>query len=324
MRLNSYPYANGRLSVISQKMLDRGRFSRLAESDGKEAVRILREAGYGAGAGDSEDVGRLIEAELSEARALVMELAPDPEIISLFLLQTDAHNLKVFLKAKLLNVSAEGIVPEGGAFPAALFQKAVEEGETEGLPEPFVKAIHKAEEIAGKTQSSKLVSAAADRAVFEYAAEVLKKHPNDFAKRYFSALADYTNVGSLIRARKLGWSPDELAPMLVPGGSIAQSTIVGCAEMSPEQLGKALSAGNSDPSIGRAAEESALAGSPEAMDKSRDAALMGMAREGKGDIFGLGPLVGYLLGREAEARAIRMIFAAKGAGASAALPELYV
>lgn len=38
---------------------------------------------------------------------------------------------------------------------------------------------------------------------------------------------------------------------------------------------------------------------------------MTAVREGKYDSFSMGPILGYLLGREAEAKALRVLFAAK-------------
>lgn len=49
---------------------------------------------------------------------------------------------------------------------------------------------------------------------------------------------------------------------------------------------------------------------------------MALAREGKARNFTLGPLVGYLLGREAEARALRLLFSGR-LPAEDWQPELY-
>ena len=323
MPQRSYPYANGRLSVIGQRMLGGGFLDRLAESGEADAVKLLRDAGYGSGAEDPNDVEQLIAAELHASRALVWELTPEPRVIELFLLRTDAHNLKTLLKAKLLGIQAGGLMAEGGAFPVALLEKAVNEGEVSALPAPFAKAVEEAAAIAQKSGDPGLVSATVDRAVFEHIGASLKKKGSAFAKRYFSAQADFTNVQSLIRARALGWGEDRLSPMLVSGGGIPKETVVACLETAAGQLADRLSLGRNGPGVAKALEEYAHSGSPRGLERGMDRALMGMVRAGRGDIFGMGPLVGYLLGREAEARAIRVIFAAKLARSASELPELY-
>lgn len=324
MPQKSYAYANGRLSVIGQRMLGGAFLNRLVESEGPDAVKLLRDANYGAGAHNPNDVEQLIAAELAASRALVWELTPEPEVIKLFLLKTDAHNLKTLLKAKLLGIQATDLMAEGGAFPLALLQKAVNDGEVSALPEQFAKAVEEAEGIAQKSGDPGLISAAVDRAVFDYIGASLKKSGSAFAKRYFSAQADFTNVQSLIRARALGWGESKLSPMLVSGGEIPFETILSCLEVPAEQLANRLKKGSLGEKIAKALEEFAQAGSLKGLERSMDRTLMELVRSEKNDIFGMGPILGYLLGREAEARAIRVIFAAKLAKSTPELPELYV
>ena len=324
MPQKSYAYANGRLAVIGQRMLGSAFLSRLVESEAQEAVKLLRDANYGAGAQDPNDVEQLIAAEIAASRALVWELTPEPEVIKLFLLKTDAHNLKTLLKAKLLGIEAGELMAEGGAYSVAQLQKAVNEGDVSTLPGQFQKAIEEAEAIAEKSGDPGLISAAVDRAVFDYIGAALKRGGNAFAKRYFSAQADFANVQSLIRARALGWGEERLTPMLVSGGGIAKEAILACLEVPMEHLAARLSTGQFGGDIAKALEEYARTGSLRALERSMDRRLMEMVRAEKSDIFGMGPILGYLLGREAEARAIRVIFAAKFAKAAPELPELYV
>lgn len=324
MPQKSYAYANGRLAVIKERMLGSAFLNRLVECEANEAAKLLRDANYGSGAADSSDVEQLITAELASTRALVWELTPEPEVIKLFLLKTDAHNLKTLLKAKLLGIEAGELMAEGGAFSVAQLQKAVNEGDVSSLPEQFQKAIEEAGTIAEKTGDPGLISASVDRAVFAYIGVALKKTGNAFAKRYFSAQADFTNVQSLIRARALGWGEKKLSPMLVSGGEISKETILSCLEVPAEQLANRLKTGQFGEEIQSALSQYVQTGSLKGLERSMDRALMDMIRAEKNDIFGMGPILGYLLGREAEARAIRVIFAAKLAKVVPELPELYV
>lgn len=68
MPQDSYPYAVGRVRVLETRLLDRARWNRLKEADLSDALKILIEAGYGAGAADKTDVDSLIEAELENTR----------------------------------------------------------------------------------------------------------------------------------------------------------------------------------------------------------------------------------------------------------------
>ena len=77
---------------------------------------------------------------------------------------------------------------------------------------------------------------------------------------------------------------------------------------------------------GRAAEsveEYVTTGDASVLKRKMEAALMHVLRSVKWDMFSLGPIIGYLMGREAEAKALRVIFGAKRGGFDYELPELY-
>ena len=147
MPQRSVPYAAGRVWVMETRLLDKNRFARLTEASAPEALRMLGEMGYGAGAQGTGDVEAMIAAELAAARAAVWEITPDPDTTSLFLLKTDAHNLKTLLKAKMLGIDAKGILAEGGCFPPEKLEAAVASGNYGELPPAFAEAMTRAESI---------------------------------------------------------------------------------------------------------------------------------------------------------------------------------
>lgn len=325
MPQSSYAYAVARVRAMEVRMLDAAKLNRLREADTQEAFKILQEAGYGAPAQANGDVEPLISEELDQARKVVWDITPAPEVTGLFLLRIDAHNLKALIKARLLGVDASDVVMPGGLFPLEKLEKAVSEKDYRDLPQTFSDALNKVEQLVAREPNPGQLSAAIDKAVFDYAQSVLsqRKNKNAFAKEYFMAQADFLNIMSMIRARALNYDSEKLIPMLLDGGQLSFSDIIECLSLPADQLAKKLARGKNSKAIGMALEEYAQSGSAQALEKRMDAALMSLVRSGKGDTFGLGPIVGYLLGREAEARALRIIFAAKRMGSEAVLPELY-
>lgn len=324
MPQDSYPYAVGRVRVLETRLLDRARWNRLKEADLSDALKILIEAGYGAGAADKTDVDSLIEAELENTRALIYEITPEERLTNLFLLRTDAHNLKTLLKARMVGVDADDTLIAGGVLPLEQVKESVRSGDYSALPPAFQSAMEKAEAILEKDGDPRALSAAIDEAVFAHALSVLKKHKNGAIESYFTAQIDFLNVLSAIRARTLGWSEEKLIPLLIPGGNIPEETFTESLRVPTEQLAKVLGVGPYGRLIASAMEEFRETGSAQGVERRMDGALMTAVREGKYDSFSMGPILGYLLGREAEAKALRVLFAAKRAGVSAQLPELYV
>ncbi len=320
----SCPYAVGRVRELENSMLDTAKLRRIVAADLDESFKILHDSGYGAGAVATNDVEELIRTELVRTRKLVWEITPDEKITCLFLLQLDAHNLKALLKGRILGVDASDMLEEGGFFPLAVLQKCVSEKNYFALPATIKRGLEELEKSLLRGISPRQLSAAVEVAVFRYIAEVIEQQNNSYAREYFGALADLTNVRSLIRARVLGWDAQMLEPLLIPGGGIGKLHVLAALDVPNEQLPFKLNRGFYGSVIVQALEEYLVKHSAVVLEKRMNSALMRVVRTARNDIFGLGPIVGYLLGREAEAKALRLIFAAKRAGVEPELPDLYV
>ncbi|MBC8586493.1 V-type ATPase subunit [Youxingia wuxianensis] len=320
MSEKSYPYAVSRIKVLETKMIDRARWNRLIEADEKEALKILMESGYGAGAG--ADLEQLIKAELGTVRGVIAEITPEEAYTDLFLLPTDAHNLKALLKARLLGVKAQDVLMEGGCFSVELLEKCVENRDYDALPQPLRGAMEEIELKLYQTEDPRLLSVMVDKAIFAYRAAILKKKRSSLIKEYFTAQIDWLNVLTVARAQVLGWGASKVAPLLLEGGEIEHRDIIEALELPRDQLSKHLGRGVCARAIGFALDEYAKSGRTLDIEKRMDSSLLEIIRREQDDSFGIGPIIGYLLNQEAQARALRVLFAAKRAGTPITLSEL--
>ena len=329
MPQSSYEYAMGRISVLTKKMLDEAQMRRIAEAaDEMEAMTFLVEAGYGgngvAGQYQNREIDCFIRDELQASRKIVWELTPEPELTSLFFLKDDIHNMKTLLKARLLGTEAPDILMDGSVFPVMLLQECINNKEYDRLPAAFKDAFVKIEAELEQKVDPLRFSAQLDCAMFRYINDVLNQRKEyGFVRRYFSLSADFQNARSVIRARLLHWDQEKLGPLLLPGGEIAHEVFLDVFDTPLEQLGVELNRGTYGRLIFKAIEDYVATGNASIFKRSMEAAQMNVLRAVKWDIFTLGPIVWYLLGREAEAKALRLIFGAKKSGFEVELPELY-
>ncbi len=317
MPQSSYAYAVARVRVLEGRLLTKERLARLAEADAPpDALRLLQEFGYGAAAGDiksPDEYDKLILEELREAYALIERISPDPGLTGLFRLQYDAHNLKVLLKQRLLeDASEEAYLMDVGTVPVDKLKACVLDKRYSILPEPFKAALNALE----KSFSSGVIDPAAigrllDKAVFQEAFRSLNEKPNKFAKAYFAALADFQNVRILLRAKTRNSSKEELAEALLPQGGVPHSRLIAALEMAPEALIKAVSTGPVMRGIQAGLEDYFRTESMAALERRADDYLLDLAKGGKRETLGIGPLIGYLLAREQEAKAVRLVMVAK-------------
>ena len=318
MPQSSYAYAVARVRVLEGRLLTRERMTRLIEADSPEdALRLLQEFGYGAAVGDiksPDEYDSLIFAELSEAYALIEKISPDPGLTGLFRLQYDAHNLKVLLKQRLLEDSADeaAYLMDVGTFPVDKLKACVLDKRYSILPEPFKLALNALEKSFNSgVVDPKHIGEALDKAVFREAFRRLEEAPNKFAKAYFAALADFQNVRILLRAKRRDASKEELAEALLPQGGVPHSRLISALEMAPDALVKAVSTGPVMRGIQAGLEDYFRTESMAALERRADNYLLDLAKGGKRETLGIGPLIGYILAREQEAKAVRLVMVAK-------------
>lgn len=314
----SYPYAVTRVRSLEARMLDLSKFARLKEAGEAEALKLLIEWGYAQG----NSVEALITAQMEQTRRVIWEITPNEPVTSLFLLPIDAHNIKALLKARLLGAEASVLLP-GGLFDPAMLAKAVHDKDYKSLPENFRDALSKVERSIAQKIDPRVISALVDKAVFEYVNITLSKSPEKLIKQYFAAQSDFINVRSVMRARAMKWGKDKLEQMLIPGGTLMPSALTESLELPADALSKKLGTGVNGRVISSALDDYSKNGDTVALERWFDSKLLELVKNSKNDAFTLAPIIGYLLGREAEAKALRVLFAAKRAGSEPILPALY-
>jgi len=330
MPQSSLEFAIGSISVLSTHLLTQAQLRRIMEAPTvKEAQAALLETGYAEGVSEAllqeGEIDKIIREQMQLSRKRIMELTPDRELISLFLLPVDTHNLKTLLKARLLGTDAGEFLREGGAFSLELLKDAVSTKYYDDLPEVYKNTMNKIEADLVRGTDPLQFSAQIDGAMFKEIAKVLQeKNQQGFIKDYFSLWADFLNTQSLVRARLMKWDVDKLRLVLVEAGAIDLKTFSENMETPAEQLAAKLNTGKNGSALAQAVNEYVQTNDLSVIVNRMNTNLLEILRKEKSNCESLGPVVGYLMARDAEARALRVIFGAKQGGFEAQVPELLI
>ena len=325
----SYEFAAATISVMSSKMLTSAQVRKIYEAkDFREALILLLDTGYGGNLSidqiANEEIDYVIREQLTMSRKMVWNITPDPELTSIFVLSVDAHNMKTLLKARLLGIDAPDVLLYGGAFDVELLREAVTSKDYISLPPILRRTMEEIEvELQREVEPSRF-SSKIDAAVFEYSKALIDKTENKgFVRDYISLMADFNNVRSVIRARALKWDATKLKYSLLAGGAIDHKVLLEALETPLEQLSGKLNRGPDGKLIAYAIDEYVTTKDIPLIKKRIGQAVSNLLGKEKWNTFSLGFIVNYLVGREAEAKALRLIFGAKRAGFEIQLPELY-
>jgi len=313
MPQSSIPYANARVSVLSKKLLDRQTVKRMADSPLDDVVRILQDLRYG-GAADltADNCEHVIENELLQTAQEIREISPIPEITDLFLLKTDMHNLKMLVKARLLDSEVQ--LQHGGLYSHETLQQMVREQEYSALPPILRSTMQKLEQRLKMEVNPQMVSVVIDQGYMTHALSVAETEKNAFASAYFSALCDFDNVITLLRLRAMNAAKDRLKAVLLPQGRIPHQKLLAAYDLSGDALVHAFPAGDAHRAMIDGLTKVQQSGDIAALERSRDDYLLSLVKAHKHDSFSVYPVLGYLFAKDREAKAIRLMLTVKRNG----------
>lgn len=305
----SYAYACARLSALNKRLLEPQTVQRMADGSISDVMRALSDVRYGNLPDATEaDVERMIEREMTDAMQEVHELSPDPALTDLFLIHADVQNLKVLLKARLLE-QTETVFTPGGLYEKEQLAAMVKERQYKELPQIFQDALYALEKQLEVRVEPRNISIALDRAYLAYALKQSEKDP--VFSQYFKSEADFENVLTFLRLRAMGESIETLDEVILPEGGVKYRDLYNAYELSFDSLNRIL-----NESVCREALLSGLnamqrTGIIAEVEKARDNYLVSLLSAHKYETETIYPIVGYYLAKEREGKAVRLIITAK-------------
>ncbi len=310
----SYAYACARLSALNKRLIEPQTIQRMLDGTASDAMRALSDVRYGNLSDATEaDTERMIEREMADAMQEVKELSPNPAITDLFLLRADVQNLKVLLKARLLNQS-EAVFMPGGLFDRETLTDMVKEKQYDALPEIIRDALNALEKKLEAHAEPQTVSIALDRAYLRHALKQSQKEP--VFSHYFKAEADFDNVLTFLRLRAMGSSIETLDEVVLPEGGVKYRDLYNAYELSFDSLNKVLGESVCKEALLQGLNAMQRTGSIAEVEKARDNYLVSLLSEHKYESESIYPIVGYYLAKEREGRAVRLIITGKRNGLS--------
>lgn len=225
-------YANGRIAVMSTRLLTADKFARIAESNTlAEAVKVVAESGYGNGVAVSNpnDYEQLLIAELDEALKVLKELCGNRHAVSYFLAKYDYLNAKALMKCKYMRVDGLAYCYNEASIPASKMQTAFVNDDYSPCSKNMAEACDKIDtEYANGNRAPSVVDVTLDKAMYRDMLQCANKCRlrYRFVKEMFVYQVDTVNLMSGYRARKAGLDKAAYEQMIIDGGRITKDTLL--------------------------------------------------------------------------------------------------
>lgn len=276
---SDYAHLTGRVRGMEARMLTAGQLGRLAEAASlPDVLRQLAETDYRpvAEAADPAMVDRVLE----EVYAVVRGLSPVPAPVDL--------------------------MERGRQFAAAAGR--VRRGEPLGLPAAV------ADRVRGLEASAHQVDALLEQERFRLMRSDAEAAASEFLQRLVDLWGDLVNLQAMLRAKLLGRRSAFLAGKLIEG-RLGEEVFLQAVGEAWDQVPRLFAGTALEPVAEGAAEEAGKEGALPSLGKAVDDALTGFARAARRVAMGPEAVSGFLLGREIEARNLRLIFQGVSLGA---------
>lgn len=301
------------LRARERNLLTAARMERMIDAPTPaDAVKVLQEIGYGEFSPDSD---RQLNAALAQEReklfADLYRFAPDRAVVDVFKVKYDYHNVKALLKSQAMGLNGERLLLDAGRFPAGDLTRAVAEGRWDALPQELGKAAAEAYEVLSATGDPQLADFTLDRAYYREMLALAEASHSRLLTDYVRASIDAANLRSAVRTVRMKKGGDFLRKVLFEGGQVSTDAVVAAA------LGGSLEDPYRATALRHAAQlgaEAARGGSLTGFEKACDDAVTSVAAGAKGVPFGVEAVIGYLVAKEIEFTAVRIIMSGRMAG----------
>ncbi|MCD5390905.1 V-type ATP synthase subunit C [candidate division NPL-UPA2 bacterium] len=311
-----YAYAVGRIRALETRLLRRERFDQMVGAeDAEETLRALADTDYGPLLSEIKSPDEFeiaLNKELTKVLSLISHLSFDPELTDLFRLRYDFHNLKVLLKQKYLArspVDSKLCLIDAGVIEGEKLRKIMEGEDYSELPDELRTAVDKSEKGFEETGDPQMIDIILDKEMYSLFHE--RSSGNPFLKEYFQISADLTNIRIFLRVRALRKERDFFEEVFLEGGKLELSFFLRLYGEPIDNFASALSPTAYGQLVSQGIKYWKENGSWSKLERLSDNHILNFLGRAKHIVFGLEPLIGYLLARENEIKMLRMIMVGK-------------
>lgn len=323
-----YTYTTGRIRGLEKYLLKSADFTRIKE--GKDLADSFQSLSRFYPYSESmkicnspEDFERGLEEEWKRVYLELRSFVPEPELVDLFWLDQDFHNIKVGLKIKakqkvLQDIESVKSLSFSGTLDPSLLMDAIEKEDFSSLPPFFKEVIHQVMSRTEKESVPRNVDIFLDKMYFSKFLFELSGYRDDFLKELAEKIVDSFNIKNFFRIKL--WERDDekklLDQLIIEGGSVDKSRIAALAGESLESLVSVFSS-IYRPAIQKAIEEWKKNKTLFTLDRALEEIILNFTSQGFYITFGREPLINYILLKKSEIKTLRSILRAKKANLTA-------
>lgn len=303
MRETEYAYAVAYTRTLENKMLTKADLEMLlnASSEGN-ALKYLMDKGYGNDNANAEPGAEgLLRKELQYTWGEVRNACPKEAPIEILLYQNDFHNLKTILKAVFSGAEYKDLMLDPCTIEPKIIYDAVFTDQMERLPDILQRPAIEAYQILSQTNDGQHAEIVIDKASFLVMQKTAEQSKNTFLIGWADLNIAVIDMKIALRGALSGKSKDFLYHAMIPCAQINIGDLSDAAGQNVAAVWDVFS------QSGFREAASAAQESVSTFEKWCDNKRMSYLKTVRYKTFGFEPLLGFLIGKQVEVQAVRII-----------------
>jgi vacuolar-type H+-ATPase subunit C/Vma6 len=323
-----YAYTTGRIRALEVRLLGEADFSRMRQTSGVgEILQILSKLfPY------SESVKKVQKEEdfevglEEESRRTYVELqsfCPEPDLIDLFWLENDFHNLKILLKIhfqeKLSPAVLSPLPPalsRAGTQAIEILREAIEKENFALLSSEIANLLEEIFPLVEDNPHPQFLDNLLDKRFFQFLLSKVEKYSDPFLRKLIQLQIDSFNIKTFFRIQFLRKEKELLKDFLIEGGGLNKDWLLRSVYQPKESQVLEIPGRKLREVVAAAFEEWDKERSLFGLDRFFDNLISKHTRCGFYITFGREPLVNYIFLKKQELKHLRVILREKLAGVS--------
>ncbi len=302
------------IRILEKRLLTRNRLERMIEAQTPEEVlKLLGETEYSQDMADihgSQDYEIILKRETERVFSIVRNMIKNTGIVDVLSLKYDYHNLKVLLKSKITGKDFSSLLMQAGTIDASKF-KVKFETQSNDLPQEIMEAIDEVQKDFEENHNPQRIDIIVDKHYFRNLSRLAKEIDVKVITDYVEGLIDFQNMITLFRVQKQKRDARFLETVIFEGGTISKNKIVTSINDNTDTILNKFKKEKLGTYLVRGLEAFSETKRLSELEKISDNYLMELNKESKYVVFGPEPLFTYLVAKEREINAVRMIMVSK-------------
>lgn len=300
-----------RIRSLETKMIDKAKIEAMVESrDFNDCLRFLQDTQYGSYITASNYEEGLKSATIDIYKEMY-KICPLREVVDILALRYDSHNIKSLIKGKLAGIDTLYLTVDAGTIPVDRLNIMVKEENFRDMPKTLRYYVEKAFENYKNSQDPQDIDITIDKGIYEYMLEIAESSKMEYLLDIVKLMIDTINIKSFIRINIQERGRDFMQKVLLPKGNLDKDLFLNNITDSLESFANKIMHTDYFKWVKEGLGEYIKKGDLGSIEKYGDNYIIDYLKKAKLVSFGPDPIIAYILARENEIRAIRIILTGK-------------